>query len=52
MKLDSGWKEVSNEYKITEFLGKGSYGQVVQAQQRSTGKIVAIKMINCSLKNL
>lgn len=52
MKLHPGWKEVQNDYKITKFLGKGSYGQVMQAKRRDSQKIVAIKMIECSVKNL
>ena len=52
MKLSSGWKEVSIDYKIQQFIGKGTYGQVMQAIHRASGKEVAIKMIECSLSNL
>lgn len=32
-------------YKILERIGEGTHGQVVQALERSSGKIVAIKCV-------
>lgn len=37
-------------YKILERIGEGTHGQVVQAVERSTGKIVAIKCVRSSDK--
>ncbi|KAF0755614.1 cyclin-dependent kinase 20-like [Aphis craccivora] len=37
-------------YKILERIGEGTHGQVVQASERSTGKIVAIKCVRSSDK--
>jgi len=37
-------------YKILERIGEGTHGQVVQAMERSTGKIVAIKCVRSSDK--
>lgn len=34
-----------NDFKILEILGRGNYGIVVLAQEKSTNKIVAIKLI-------
>jgi mitogen-activated protein kinase 1/3 len=38
--------EVGNNYEIVKQVGSGSYGYVVQAIQKSTGKKVAIKRLN------
>lgn len=37
-------------FKILERIGEGTHGQVVQAMERSTGKIVAIKCVRSSDK--
>ncbi|KAM3141919.1 hypothetical protein pb186bvf_006005 [Paramecium bursaria] len=37
--------EVGEEYEITKQIGSGSYGQVAEAIQKSTGKKVAIKRL-------
>eukprot|EP01032_Pedospumella_encystans_P016967 gene16967-19337_t len=42
-KFDS-W-EVGSRYSIIDLLGKGSYGQVVKATDRTDGKLVAIKQM-------
>ena len=39
------WRYVTNEYKILELLGEGSFGQVVRAQHVQTGQVFAIKLI-------
>jgi mitogen-activated protein kinase 1/3 len=38
--------EVGNNYEILKQVGSGSYGYVVQAIQKATGKKVAIKRLN------
>ena len=38
--------EVGNNYEVVKQVGSGSYGYVVQAIQKSTGKKVAIKRLN------
>ena len=38
--------EVGNKYRCEKILGSGSYGQVAQAIQLSTGKRVAIKKMD------
>lgn len=38
--------EVGSDYEILKHLGSGSYGYVVEAIQKSTGKKVAIKRLN------
>ncbi|KAK0397599.1 hypothetical protein QR680_002186 [Steinernema hermaphroditum] len=34
-----------NEYEVLEFLGKGTFGQVVKAWKKGTNEIVAIKIL-------
>jgi serine/threonine protein kinase len=36
---------IKKKYKLIEGLGKGSFGVVMKAYERSTGKKVAIKLI-------
>jgi serine/threonine protein kinase len=50
--LDSSWKTVKAQYKLTTVLGEGVSGQVVKAKHRETNKTFAIKKIPCSFKNL
>src|SRR5688500_8538211 len=38
--------EVGSNYEIVKHIGSGSYGYVVEAIQKSTGKKVAIKRLN------
>lgn len=38
--------EIGDNYEIHKQIGSGSYGYVVEATQRSTGKKVAIKRLN------
>lgn len=39
------WETIRGEYKLMDFLGAGSFGQVLRAKKRRTGQIVAIKLI-------
>ena len=50
--LNKLWKTVKPYYKIKEFLGKGCYGEVIRAENRSTKEVVAIKMIYCNLQRV
>lgn len=43
--FDTIWLPVMERYEILENLGEGSYGKVVKARERKSGKIFAIKMI-------
>lgn len=43
--LEPVWKYVLGDYELLEKLGKGSYGLVVKAKHRETGKLCAIKHI-------
>ena len=45
MSLEPVWKYVLGDYELLEKLGKGSYGLVVKAKHRETGKVCAIKHI-------
>lgn len=49
---ESCWKSLKQNYKLLQILGEGSGGKVVRAQIRSSKKIVAIKKIPCSFKNM
>lgn len=42
---DHRWSFVRNEFKLIELLGEGSFGQVVRAKHRDSGKYFAIKLI-------
>jgi serine/threonine protein kinase len=44
--LDRHWLKVKENYKLTEVLGQGTFGKVVAAKERKTGKKVAIKFIS------
>jgi serine/threonine protein kinase len=39
------WRPVAEVYKPKEKIGKGSFGEVIKARHRATGKVVAIKHI-------
>ena len=45
------WNDVTNEYELKQRVGLGSYGEVVAATHISSGKLVAIKLINNVNKN-
>jgi serine/threonine protein kinase len=51
-KIDSSWKQLQKEYKLTKMIGQGSYGIVIKGKNRETKKEVAIKKVKCDLKNL
>lgn len=40
------WKPILAKYERLKVLGSGSYGQVIQARNKETNKIVAIKKSN------
>lgn len=40
------WNKVTKEYELKQRVGLGSYGEVVSATHISSGKLVAIKLIN------
>lgn len=40
--ITSPW---SNSYEVLEFLGKGTFGQVVKAWKKGTNEIVAVKIL-------
>lgn len=44
--------EIGDEYQIVKQIGSGSYGSVVEALQKSTGKKVAIKRLNGVFEDL
>lgn len=44
-KPDEAWKAITDDYKLLEFLGKGSYGQVYKAKRLLDNQIVAIKLM-------
>ena len=43
--MNSVWQPVMNDYTIIEQIGKGSFGKVIKAKCKNTGKEVAIKLI-------
>lgn len=45
IKLPSIWKHVQEDYDVVEFIGSGSFGQVVKARAKDTGDYFAIKLI-------
>ena len=49
--LDPTWKQVMRFYEPMDFIGKGSFGQVIKAKSKATGNIVAIKLIKDLFKN-
>jgi len=44
-KLSSKWKQIKSKYKLLNIIGEGTFGQVVQAKERETGQLCAIKCI-------
>tara|TARA_B110000285_G_C14724579_1_gene423700 strand:- start:336 stop:488 length:153 start_codon:yes stop_codon:yes gene_type:complete len=47
-KLCSSWKNMKENYKITEIIGEGQGGIVVKAYHRKSLLEVAIKKVDCS----
>ena len=42
-KLDSSWKQLKKDFKLTKIIGQGSFGIVIKGKDRHTKKEVAIK---------
>lgn len=36
---------MANQYEVLEFLGRGTFGQVVKCWKKGTNEIVAIKIL-------
>ena len=51
-KLDSSWKHLKNEFKLTGVLGSGVEGLVVKAVHRESKTTCAIKRIDCSFDTM
>ena len=51
-KLDSSWKQLMKEFKLTRLLGQGAFGIVIKGKHRKLMKDVAIKRIECDFKDL
>ena len=49
-RISSTWAHLQKDFKLLELLGQGSFGQVVKAQNRETGKVCAIKLIRNGFK--
>lgn len=45
------WRQALKDYEFIKLIGQGSYGEVVQAKHRNSGKEVAIKLINNIFKS-
>ena len=39
------WEPILDKYTPRKMLGTGSYGQVIEAEEKATGKLVAIKRV-------
>ena len=39
------WEPILSKYTPKKMLGSGSYGQVIEAEEKATGKLVAIKRV-------
>ena len=50
--LQRHWQLVTKDYQLLKLIGQGSYGEVVQARHKSTGKIVAIKLLKNLFKDI
>eukprot|EP00187_Rhodella_violacea_P006236 CAMPEP_0174907192 /NCGR_PEP_ID=MMETSP0167-20121228/59877_1 /TAXON_ID=38298 /ORGANISM="Rhodella maculata, Strain CCMP736" /LENGTH=69 /DNA_ID=CAMNT_0016150615 /DNA_START=51 /DNA_END=257 /DNA_ORIENTATION=+ len=42
---------VASNYEMGELIGKGAFGQVYKGIERSTGKIVALKVVDMEAYN-
>ena len=47
LKLDKEWRtpDIEKDYEFLEFLGEGTYGQVVKAKHKQSGQVYAVKLI-------
>ena len=43
--MSASWKFVEADYELLEQIGSGSYGEVIKARHRKSGKVCAIKYI-------
>ncbi len=50
-KLSSKWKQLKGRYKLLNVIGEGTFGQVVQAKERETGVLCAIKCITADFSD-
>ena len=50
--LSSIWKHAQNDYEFIQLIGVGSYGEVVQARNKQTDQIVAIKLLKDIFNNI
>ena len=46
------WKPILDKYEPIKVLGSGSYGQVIEAMNKTTKKKVAIKRVTCLFEDL
>lgn len=46
------WAPILERYKPLKELGSGSYGQVIEAENRETGELVAVKRVPCLFQDL
>ena len=49
LNLDPVWKSIELDYELLEKPGEGSYGQVLKARHRETGRLCAIKHVKDAL---
>lgn len=40
------WETVAKDYELMKLVGTGSYGEVVRARHRASGRLVAIKLLS------
>ena len=40
------WETVAKDYELLKLVGTGSYGEVVRARHRASGRLVAIKLLS------
>ena len=51
-RLSSQWKVIRDKYKLLDVLGEGTFGKVIKARLRDTGKLVAIKFIEADFTQI